>query len=770
MKKSLVFLFATFILFTLAFSARAEISVESKLITNAVCPSGTIVIEEQVSSSISDSFTIALSGTASKFATAVPSGFSLAAGETKSFFIYITPSSRATPGTYVLEISIIGLKASKRLSHEIIVENCRKTTLEVFPSRDKICACESKSFELKLSNKGIYLENYVLSLEGSAAKWINLSGTSFSLAKNTSVVIPAQISIPCDVKGNYSATFKAKSTSLLAQAETSLQLEIVPCYDYSIEAKSYLELCENEKIVLPVTLKNFGTADNLYKINVKAPSWVALDKKSLEVASNKQDAFNLIIKPPFNTTGDFSIIIQTLSEKGKIMKELEIKLKVFSCYGVTLETEKKQDKICVGLNKNYAATIKNIGKFNNTFNILLEAPSWASVTEKTITLGPEEAKNFSLVLSPAKDVKPTDYAMILIVKDPVSGVESKNKLDIAVISTEECYKPSISAEKEEQEVNRDSTAVLMLVLENKGIEEAEYAIEISGTAVSFSRINPSTVKLEAGKTQSIYIYIAPPIETPIGNYTLNVAARVKDSTIVSSKTIKINVLKEQEVQEIQENITTTVPTITPEAIKEIEKKPNIFTRIIEFFKNLFRSRAIEEKNITNITTNKPPVLKKNIPDIKLEPGETFILNLSEYIEDPEHEPLLFVTVKPLNIDVRIENEIVTIRATEDFEGTREITFYATDGENFLASNKIKIIVTKSEEKTKTENATNVTEITNITTGKAIKESFFKMYKNYIIGAIVIAIIIIILISGLYKKILKFFEEEVPEENKKKKQS
>ncbi|MEM2784824.1 MAG: hypothetical protein QXE93_01580, partial [Candidatus Pacearchaeota archaeon] len=67
MKKSLVFLFATFILFVLAFSARAEISVESKLITNAVCPSGTIVIEEQVSSSISDSFTIALSGTASKF-------------------------------------------------------------------------------------------------------------------------------------------------------------------------------------------------------------------------------------------------------------------------------------------------------------------------------------------------------------------------------------------------------------------------------------------------------------------------------------------------------------------------------------------------------------------------------------------------------------------------------------------------------------------------------------------------------------------------------
>ncbi|MEM4703230.1 MAG: hypothetical protein QXP53_01985 [Candidatus Pacearchaeota archaeon] len=782
MKKKLNFLFLAFFvlaIITISATASAELTVETKLQTNTVCPSTTILIEEQITSSVSDSFTITLSGSASSFSTAVPPGLYISTGQTKSIFVYITPSTRINPGTYNLEVSISGTSGSKRIFHEIIVENCHKTTLEIRPSQDKICACESKTFELLLNNKGSYLENYKVNVEGPAAQWITLSGSSFALQKNSSIPISAQMKVPCDVKGNYQTTFKVTSDSRFAEAQTTLNIEIVPCYDYIIGMKSYTELCENEKIILPVTIKNLGTADNIYAINLKAPSWVFLDRRNIEVNSGKENILNLVAQPPFKTVGETSVTIEALSEKGKVIRTAESILKVNSCYGVTLDIEKDQDKICNGLNNTYAITIKNTGKFNATFNIDLDAPGWASVEEKTITLEAGKEKVLSLVLNPSKDVKAADYSIIIRIKDPTSGISAEDKLSATTISMEDCYKPLISSDKDEIDISRDSTGLAAITLENKGTLDAEYVIELSGTAASFSQINPATLKIEAGKAQPLYVYLAPSLDVAIGSYTLSVTARLKDTTIISSKTLKINVLKEKEIAETPTrnitNITTNITNVTQITGGVVEEKPkiNIFNKIIEFFKNLFKAKAIKEEKITVNVTNQPPKLKKNIPEIKLIVGEDYKINLSEYFEDPEHERLFFTTIKPLKIDVSIYNDIVTLRAKEEIDGERDITFYASDGENIVESNKIRITVTKaeSEQQEKVEKevqkGNETVEVTGAATEKQeTKTNFFKTYQNYIIGAIIIVIIIIVLMSGLGKKIVKFFEEEVPEEKKK----
>ncbi|MCS7134315.1 MAG: hypothetical protein NZ889_00435 [Candidatus Pacearchaeota archaeon] len=759
-------LWATMILFLIFPNlASAEIMIESKLTTNVVCPSSTIIIEEQITSSVADSFTINLGGSAASFSLAVPSGVYLRANEKKSIFIYITPSSRHVPGTYVLEVLVKGSHASKRINHEIIVENCHKTILEIYPSREKVCACESLNLELKLSNKGVYFENYQLSVEGSAAKWVSLPGFNFSLPKNSSTIIPVQVKIPCDAKGNYSAIFKVKSISVLAQAETPLQLEVVPCYDYTINAAPYVEICENEKKVIPVTIQNKGTVENSYAINLKAPPWTFIDKKIIEVQKGKETTFNLITQPPFKKIGEFNISLQTLSKKGNVLRETEITLKVVPCFGVSLEIEKEADKVCAGLNYSYNVKIKNTGKFNNTFEIKLDAPFWVKIFEKKISLMPNEEKNIYLLVSPDKETKAGDYVSSLTAKDPVSEVESQDKILLTIVTTEDCYKPFVSVEKQELTINRDSSNVLIFTIENKGILEAEYVIELSGNAAIFSQVNPATIKLQPGQTETLYAYMAPSLEIATGTYTLNVAARVKDSRVVSSQTIKIHVIKETE----------PTPEITPENItnlteekakKTTEKKQiNIIAKILNFFKGLFKAKQPQEENITNIT-NKPPLLKKNIPDIRLKPGEIFELNLSIYIEDPENESLFFTTIKPVGIDVAILKEIVRIKIPEDFIGTREIIFYATDGENIIASNKIKIIVEGTEEKNITNTTIPKVEMKNETSKQEKRISFFRLYQNYILGAIIIAIIIIIFISGLGKKILKFFEEEEKTEKNK----
>ncbi|UCD20980.1 MAG: hypothetical protein JSW08_00315 [archaeon] len=796
MKKNILFILFAVLLIVFMFQASATISVNTELETNVVCPSSTILIEEQITSTVSDSFTISLSGSAATFSTAVPSGFYIEGGQTKSVFIYITPSTRIAPGTYNLEILISGSSDSKRITHEIVVENCHRTELTVDPSSDKICACEGTNVELTLMNKGSYLEYYRLSVEGAGSSWVTLSGTSFTLAKDSSVNIGAQINAPCDVSGDYDILFKVRSDSRHAEATASFDFEVAACYDYILNTDNYKELCEDERITLPIGIKNLGTADNSYDINLDAPSWVSLDKRNIRVESEEEEFFNLIINPPFGTEGDFSANVETLSERGKVLREEDISLKVSSCYGVSVELEKEMDKICNGLTNTYPVTIRNTGKFENTFDIQLTAPEWVSLSETEVTLEAGKEQEIQLTVAPGQDERSADYAIIVKAKDPTTELEDDTKLTLTTISVGDCYKPELTTEESVFEINRDSSGTIQFNLENKGEKTAEYIIELSGTAASFSQINPGTLTLESGKAETLYVYLAPSIETTVDNYDLTVTARLKDSTIVSSSTIQVKVLKEIEGPEITpEGEEEEEPDITGDTITEEEKpkKKGFFEAIADFFASLFRSRAVED--VEKEGGNKEPKLLKEIPDIELETGEEMTIDLSEYFEDPEGEDLFFTTIKPLNIGIKISGNELTITAPIDFEGERDMTIYTSDGDNIVPSNRIKITIIEGEEtleeeeeepeeeveteeteeeaEAEEEESEEEIEETPDITGDTIEEtgpkiSFFKAYQGYIIGAIVIIIIIIILMSGLGKKIFSFFEEEVEEKPKNNK--
>ncbi|MCX8194118.1 MAG: hypothetical protein N3G19_02025 [Candidatus Pacearchaeota archaeon] len=106
------FLFFTSLILSIFFTfvfisfAKADFIVTTNLTTNTVCPSGTIVIEDIVTAITPGAFTITIGGTASSFTTTVPYGFWLEQGEKEVIYSYITPSSKVSPGNYVLEVTV----------------------------------------------------------------------------------------------------------------------------------------------------------------------------------------------------------------------------------------------------------------------------------------------------------------------------------------------------------------------------------------------------------------------------------------------------------------------------------------------------------------------------------------------------------------------------------------------------------------------------------------------------------------------------------------
>lgn len=681
-----LYLFFLFVLLALALPAvRADFSIQSQLETNTVCPSNTVIINEVISSTTDASYSVSVSGSASQFTTAVPSGFFLQADQQQTVFLYITPSSKITPGSYSLTFQVTSQGTTKTVTHSVMVENCHATSIIVQPVQQEACTCEQKNFNLNVTNNGKYLETYKLDSEGPLSPYTTFSTNSFSLSPSQSMSIIAYIKAPCNIEGDYTPTFKVNADSKYAQTETSASLKLIPCYDYSFDIeKNLYETCENQVTTIPITVNNLGTQDNTYLISLDSPSWISIDQKSLKISANQNKVFNLIMQPPLKTLGNFSANINFTSEKGSISQNLNLDIHVGSCYGSSLSFEQKQDTICSGLSNNYTVSLKNSGKFKDDYSIILDAPDWVSLDKSTVSLEPGEEAQIYVTVNPTSSAKATDYSILVKATDS-NKLETSDSLSLKVVSQEECYKPTVSSEKDEITVPVESPSTLLFTIQNDGIKTSDYIIQLSGTASSFSLINPSTISLDAGKAQTLYLYVFPPTQTELGDYTLTLTARLKDSSISSQKDIKIKVTGEESNQ--------TAPII-PEPNEPIVKGKSVWQSIWDFIKSIFTKAPAENETSAE---NHPPKLLKNIPNITINSGEAFTVDLTKYFADEDEDKLDFITIKPENLSILVNGDEITIVAPENFSGIRDITFYATDSQVMIASNKVTITVVSEEQ-------------------------------------------------------------------------
>ncbi|MEM4215256.1 MAG: DUF2341 domain-containing protein, partial [Candidatus Pacearchaeota archaeon] len=103
---------------------------------------------------------------------------------------------------------------------------------------------------------------------------------------------------------------------------------------------------------------------------------------------------------------------------------------------------------------------------------------------------------------------------------------------------------------------------------------------------------------------------------------------------------------------------------------------------------------VNETNETNLSF--APVLIKEIPDITILKNEKYSFDLTEYFSDPNNNSLEFGADEMENITIEFENSIATIIPEENFTGSRQTRFYASDGENVTESNLVTINVVEAK--------------------------------------------------------------------------
>lgn len=515
-------------------------------------------------------YTFSVDGLASSWVTAIPLGMILKPGESDNVFIYATPNSFVIPSNYGFNLIASSGAKTERLSFNANVKDCHEVQATGFGEKE-LCSESTETYNVEIKNTGRYDESYSISVSGDLKDYVSLSQSTININSGESKTVFATVNYPSNLEGSHSFSINIKSKTSNAQTTVNFPISILGCYDFSLRtSKDFVNFCENSQEKVIIELKNDGNQANTYNLEVRGPAWANLDHNTITLEKSQLGSTDLILNPDYGVKGIFDITVKATSNKGKQSLENKIKATVNTCHAVNVDIPIDKAKICKTIGNIYEVVISNNGAFDKEFTLNTSLP-WASLSKNTVSLQSDRQEKVNLEIKPGNDITPGKYGVqVSASATDSSKVSANDKIEVEVVDSAACYSSTIQAK--DISVNSESTATLPIVIENIGSQPANYILDVAGTASSFVRLNPATIKLEPNENKVVYMYIAPGANVREGQYFITVASKLEDDTILASKNIAINVKsKISQAKETFENETGFLSRLTGGITKDVNK-------------------------------------------------------------------------------------------------------------------------------------------------------------------------------------------------------
>ena len=535
------------VLLLIVSSVNADFIYLTKSSSNALCPreSGLFIDNIKNTDNIQKEFKITLSGDATAWSTSLPNTFLLNAGESKEVYTYITPSQEAQPGNYLLSMDINVDNIFKSIRHTINVKDCYKTEVGTTVSKYSICPSQLQTYEVTIINKGEYSETYNLNIESSELKdFATLSETTVTLNKNQDKKIFVYVKAP-EASADYK--FNLIADNGRTKASYKLELEVLPCYNFkfNLEGVNNYNVCDRTATVVPFRLENLGSTTNDFDIKIDGPIWVRSENVKYHLMSQESKSINIAFAPDYAINGTFPVKVTAVPDKGNAKIQTSFTINVRKCHSVQLQLLDNQAKACKTITTQYDLKLKNTGEIQKIYKLKLEGPSWAKLDgDDTVVLKSNEERIVKISTLPLENVNSGNYEIkVNVVANDESSVitHDEQKLKIEVVDLKGCYQGILTSQYDNVAVYYDSNIAIPVSIKNAGFKKADFAFSIAGNASSFIRLNPSTLSLDSGKEEIIYLYVAPEAKTRLGSYDVTLVANLREGSLVGTKNFKIEI-------------------------------------------------------------------------------------------------------------------------------------------------------------------------------------------------------------------------------------
>ena len=555
--------------FLLASTVQAFTFTQEKSSPEGVCPRDTTLFISHIKNDAKDPVEITFTnhGTASSWATTVPTGLLLAPEEQKSIYTYTTPTLNTLPGNYNLDLLASSSNEVKTLPLTLSVKDCFNAALTTEENKKAVCPAEITKFEFKLQNTGAYREDYILRVQGSLKDKVSLSEDILSLASGENKKLFAYLTSPKE-SGEYGFTLIAQGSSGRSIQSINQAVEVRPCYAFKIDInKNTLTFCERTVNQLLLEVENDGTTTNTYNLHIDGPSWASLETDQLTLLPDTRKTVKIIFTPNFGIEGDFISKISVTPQQGETKALTEVHTHITKCHAVHLDLLENNVRVCTnGKEKTYHSLVTNKGTLEKQYTFTLQSPSWITADlSQHFTLQAGEQRNISLLIHPNENVKPGSYDIHLKVNatdESAVTVSDSAVFTVETVDTATCYKPHLTIPYPNLVIYTDSSIVFPVTVQNTGFEKAQYELLLGGSAASFSKLTPAALTLEPGRAETAYIYIAPGSQTRLNTYSLTTTIKLKDNTVLDTQEISLRLTNIKEEATPLEKISTNSPQET----------------------------------------------------------------------------------------------------------------------------------------------------------------------------------------------------------------
>ncbi|HDD46453.1 MAG TPA: hypothetical protein ENG42_03175 [Candidatus Aenigmarchaeota archaeon] len=278
-----------------------------------------------------------------------------------------------------------------------------------------------------------------------------------------------------------------------AFAYSNLEMVITP---------SYVSVCPcSAASNINLMLTNLDDETDTYKLRLGLPSgWSGFIEPEVTLASGESRSVSIYVTPDCVSEPAVYIVkvIATSSLTGEVFSK-DLKVEVLRCHHVKLYVE-PQISMCKGESIDYGIDVKNMGKFDEEFNVNIATP-WGQHITHTIKLLSQQTKRIVVKLTPPADKTGEYYIEV----DANSLTSYASDTAVSELTIENCYDFDAYLSPFSQDVCLGRLARFDLVIVNKGTKDDNYTISMPSWVIS----DKESVYLKGGRQGNVKIYVKP---------------------------------------------------------------------------------------------------------------------------------------------------------------------------------------------------------------------------------------------------------------------
>lgn len=438
--------------------------------------------------------------------------------------------------------------AQASIKIQVNKENCYDFSTDLRPKKESICLKKSSKRTLTIENKGTREDNYTL----RTSDWIDLKVDKVVLKPGKIGEIDFEIT----PKELGTREFFIEVSSVSSDKEQRLEgvVNTKECREVVVIATpTEREVCKGEKVEYEVVVKNSGNIEEVYNLE---SSIGTLNQNKVVLEPGEAKKLKLTVRTGALSPGEREIIIRASNEG--ISDTSKVKLNVENCYSAKLDISKEEYSVCQRDSVNFTIKVKNTGKFEDSYTL-----EYAN-KEKEFTLKPGETAEFNYQFTAM--YKPGSKHEIPI-KLHSKEIFLEKKVIINMKPSEECFLVDIRTQEGfpccEVKAPRCKATVVPLEIENKGKRADTYSLSLIGP--DWTYLDKNKTSLSKQEHETVYLYISPPYEAELDNYTIDIITKSSKTEDKLSLNIQVTPNK------TEETTTTLKPTTTlPEETTTIE--------------------------------------------------------------------------------------------------------------------------------------------------------------------------------------------------------